>query len=272
MKPGMEAVVISVDEPQLRESLRMVNEQKEPFVFENIIHVNNVVPEFKANNEAFSKLSYEYAMLVGGDFILYEDAVQKAWDHMGESVEDKKIMEWNFGLDDTFLKRVICCCTVIRSEIFANGDYLLSNTLKNDTERGRKLFKLGYKRVKFFKKGITLGTHFHEPTVEQVAVRFYIRGVKCRNNERVKRRERRRFRDLYNMTKEEKYRIALFALEYGINRGEYNTSHNKAVDSRVADVVKSLWRQFQEWMDKQNTITTHKTLSSFLLEKEAQWI
>ena len=64
----MEALIVSVDEPQLERCLESVRNQTVPF--SRIVHINGVVPQHRAIRKGIRKTSDEWVMKIDGDMIL----------------------------------------------------------------------------------------------------------------------------------------------------------------------------------------------------------
>ena len=100
MKKGIEAVIKSVDEPQLQRCIEAVEDQTIPF--DKVYHVNNVSPEYRAHNQALAQLEYEYVMVINGDTILDHTAVCKFWS-LKKQYRRHRIWGFGFGLRDEFI-------------------------------------------------------------------------------------------------------------------------------------------------------------------------
>jgi hypothetical protein len=237
MKPGLEAVIISVNEPQLTRCLESVNKQNIPF--QKISHYNGIVPEYEAHNIAVKNLEYEWAMFIGGDFILDVNASQ-LWDRYFQDYKrEDNISEFNFGLRDPFIQKVICCCTVARSEAFQR--YPFENSLANDTINGSKMKRDGWERIKLFRQKVTVGTHFEDPDEFQVFRRFYARGVKAGliKKKEVLNRYCTRFHRLKEKTGDVLYETAIRAMEIGYRKKLYPSSHDIRFERQLFEGVKN---------------------------------
>lgn len=225
----IDAFVISVDEPQLEECLNRVHSQSIPF--NSVIHVNNVVPEHEAHNQAMKQLTAEWAMGIGGDFHIVPEAHEASLSYI-EQIEDINVIGIMFGLYDSFLKRNICCCSVIKTKIYKN--FLYKDTIKNDTEAGKFLHKKGGISIRKW-KNVIMGTHFSNPTDKQVFCRFYVRGVKAAmaSSNKAYAKNSLELGKLWFKTNDRQYKIAIKALNLGYKNKDYSGSHNKNIDNEL---------------------------------------
>lgn len=226
LKPGIECVVKSVDEPQLERGLKAVYGQTIPFA--RVTHINNVSPEVKAHNMALEALVHEWSLWVDGDVILYKNAhelVIEAMKNYGA------FTEYGFGLFDSFLQRVICCCPVRNTQF--HSEFRYKDVLSNDTECAERMETQGWTYCRLWKKGVVVGTHFDNPSSFQVFRRFYGRGTKAIGKHKPIGRYRRELRQLFNETGDVRYRLALEAFNYALEKNDYPTSKDVDFERKV---------------------------------------
>lgn len=225
---NIEALVISTDEPQLNACLASVDNQTVPF--SRIIHVNNVVPEYLAFNQAMSQTKEQWALNINGDMILHPYAVKMILMHM-ES--DDNIYGYFFFLWDAFLECVIGYICLLNTKAFKSMPH--ENVLRDDYTTNVKLRRQGWvdKRID---RDILLGSHFKDPDEFQVFRRFFIHGCKYANNYGVKKR----MMFLRKTTNNPLYWVGINAIKFAKTKGPYPTSHNLEYDWEMYNEFKSL--------------------------------
>ena len=224
----IEAMIISCAEPQVEKCVRSVREQTIPF--SKIVHVDGVYPESDAINHGWSQTSDEWVMKIDGDFILYPDAVELALKYMDR--DDERISTYSFGLYDEFMKSPLCGCAVYRRYL-AVKEFIYPNLLADDVWLGDRLKRRGWKRKKPYVEGICIGTHFQDPDDFQIFRRFYATGVK-----HGRRRTWRHLRTLSRHTRDQRYSLAIQALDFGTEKRYYPTSHNIEFDRKIYEEFK----------------------------------
>jgi hypothetical protein len=232
MRPGIECIVKSANEPQLDRVLEAVSNQTLPFA--RVTHINGVSPEVEAHNKALAMLEYKWSLWVDGDVILNKNAHSVVAGLMGKA---KKFTEYGFGLNDTFLQRVVCCCAVRKSRFHQRFPY--KDILSNDTECARRMVKAGWLYKKYWRQGIVIGTHFDDPSEFQVFRRFYGRGHKAIKRPRAIKRYNRELKDLFMRTGDQRYKLALKAFNYAIESDNYPTSKDVLFERKV----------YEQWMN-----------------------
>ena len=226
-KPGIEAVVVSIGEPQERRCLEAINSQVQPF--ERITHIKNVKPLFKAHNQGLAALEHEYAIFCAGDMTLYRNAtviaVAQIAKHGGED-----IFVYKFALFDTFLNCTISCCRMYQSDVAQK--FPRRNVLREDVEADERALKAGYKRIQLVKERVVVGTHFDEPDEFQAFRRFFVEGVK-RGDHRKGQKLLMRLKELRDATDDDRkkylYKVAIDGFMQGCG-GAYPASHNVDYD------------------------------------------
>lgn len=205
---NMDILITSVDQPQLDKCLESVKNQTVPF--HKVVHINNVVPEIKAFQEGLKEISSKWFMRIGGDFVLYDNAVEMVSKRIGKYSRLLKLGVGTFALHDLFLDLIICGCSVYNTE--AVRSIRLKNNLRSDIWIDQYLRRKGWGTYKWCKtRGVmVVGTHFDNPTDFQIFTRFYAQGVKDNIGW------------ISNFTKklngsadDSKYLLAIKAIEYG---------------------------------------------------------
>lgn len=218
------ALIISVNEPQLERCLESVHNQTVPF--SNITHINNIIPESVAFNTGFKAVTDELVMKIDGDFILYNNAVETAISLIPE--EDPTVYVYNFRVYDAFFRGAIRGIGVMRYSVCRNSRY--PNMLSNDVWFGKKMSRLG-----FVKKNLApiIATHFEDADEFQIFRRLYCQGVKYgyRYTGKVLNKLRRD-------TGDHVYDFALKALDFGVKKKHYPTSHNVDFDRKMFEEFK----------------------------------
>lgn len=217
MKIG--ALIISVNEPQLERCLESVRNQTVPF--SNITHINNIIPESVAFNTGLKTVTDELVMKIDGDFILYNSAVETAMSLIPE--EDPTVYVYNFRVYDAFFKGNIRGIGIMRCSVCRKVRY--PNMLSDDLWFGKKMTRLG-----FIKKNCApvIATHFEDADEFQIFRRLYCQGVKYGH-----RYTRKVLKQLYRNTGDPVYDFSLRALDFGVRKKYYPTSHNVDFDRKM---------------------------------------
>ncbi len=227
----IDACIRSVGEPQAERCLESVRSQVVPFT--NIIHVDGIVPEVESLKALLNQVKSDWMMLIDGDMILYDYAVIIAQDHIGRGKDDS-VVEYQFGLYDQFIKRVINSCRV--SKVKAIKSAKLKDWMGCDLNIVRTMEDKGMKCIKLWKSKIpvVIGTHFDNPDDFQIFARYYHAGVLRTPN------TMGLLSGLYESTKDMKYNFAMKALVYGLNKKykEYPGSRDMNYDRREFEKFK----------------------------------
>ena len=226
----MEALVLSVNEPQLEGCLESLKNQTIPFT--NIIHINGVCPQSEAYNRGIDLIKEDWFALLDGDMTLYPDAVKAAMECINNG--RGKIYSYSFRLYDYFLKTPIVGVSFCYSPAYKGK--VMDNHLFNDRLLGDKIKGEGWKRV--IEKSL-VGTHFDSPTEFQIFSRFYTSGVKYRYLLRPA------LEDLFDKTGSPMYSLAIKSLDFsGINGGRrsYRSSHNVELDKAIFEKFKNYYQ------------------------------
>jgi len=230
----IEALIISCQEPQLPRCLESVYNQDTPF--KNIIHVDNVIPEAEAFKQGLSQLTGEWVMIVNGDMILYPNASSQAEVQIWID-ENEKVSEFQYGLYDPFVERVINSCSVYKVEPLVKEGR--SDTLRNDLWASRNIMKDGWIRRSLFTgpNPIVIGTHCEHMDDFQIFRRFFTVGVKGNGY------PKKVVEKLYRRTRDRKYELAIRAIEFGYKNKFYPGSHNIEFDRKM-------YEKFNEDIDR----------------------
>jgi len=217
---NVEAIVISTDEPQLPRCVESVATQTIPF--SKVTHINNVVPEHVAFNYAMKIATEEWAMMLGGDFILYPHALALFID--AAECNTPKTFLHTFRLWDGIVGRNVPSVAVLKPDVMRI--HRNRNLIRDDWEAIHRLQEMGWERVDH--KHLIAGTHCENPSDFQIFNRFFIAAIKF--GEKTIEHSLNRVRAYLG---EEKYRIALDAVGYGREVGRYPGSHNANFDKEV---------------------------------------
>jgi GT2 family glycosyltransferase len=225
----LDAMVISIGEPQLDRCLESVKNQTVPF--SNIIHLDGVVPNSKAFNQGIRMVKEEWAMHIGGDMILYPNAVEIAMRYVDRSGHDE-ICGYCFEIDDTFLRCRIGFISVLRTVAFKDVTFL--DTAFDDRKMSWRLREKGWR---FRKPKHSLGTHFDCPNRFQIFCRFYFHACKFNDDNSY---VRKRMEELYEKSTDGRYLVGLAALDFAKIHPKYPGSPNLAFN-------REMFREFEKW-------------------------
>lgn len=224
----IEALLISVDEPQLERCLESIKNQTVPF--SNLVHINNIQPYSSAYNEGISKLKDDWFTVINGDHILHLNAVEKITSKIKENNEPK-IVGHLYCILDTFLNIEWGGIGTFKTDVVSK--YRFHNRLDAERIVGRRLFKHGFimKRHEGY-----LGTHFDSPDEFEVYRRFYIVGLKFKGVE--VERFYQNVDSLYKSTGNNLYLIAMKAILFAGKKKEYPGSYNLDFDLKMYEKFK----------------------------------
>ena len=165
----IDAMITSVDDPQLPRCVEAVGSQTIPF--SHVVHNNNVCPMNRAFQLGFSQTTGDWVVSVDGDMILDKNALERMRGIIDGSTD---VSGYYFGLIDTFLQ-----CGIGYLSVF-NGHLYRKQAIPDhpvwDSKLVRRLTREGWRQVKLFH--VRLGTHFDNPDEYQVFKRFYIHGFR----------------------------------------------------------------------------------------------
>lgn len=219
----IEALLTSVDEPQLDRCLRSINEQTVPF--SNIVHINNVFPYSKAYNRGLSQVKDKWFMTIGGDFILDPDAVEKVTKGIEED-GDVKTVGHLYGIYDTFLHMDWNGVGTFRTDVAKSIPF--RDRLDCERILGKKLNRMGW----ILRRGEgNLATHFDSPDEFQVFRRFYVYGLKYNGN--VVSDIGANLDKLFEKTGNPLYKVAIKAIAFSGKKRTYPGSHNINFDRKT---------------------------------------
>lgn len=219
----IEALLLSVDEPQLNRCLKSMNEQTIPF--SNIVHINNVVPQSEAYNRGLSLLRDDWFVLTAGDVCLYPDAVNQCVQAL-ETTSNDKIVGHSFLLYDSFLELNWGGISIFRRDVYQTMPIM--NRLSNDRSLGRKLDSRGWMGKRHL---ITIGVHFDSPDEYQVFRRFYVVGLKY--NGKAITDMGTNLNKILERTGNSLYKTALKAMEFASEKRTYPGSHNVEFEKKM---------------------------------------
>ncbi len=225
----IEAMITSVDEPQLDRCLESVRNQTVPF--SNVVHINGVVPIASAFNQGVKKVTDEWFMCIGGDFILYPNAVEVAKKYVDRPFHDE-ICGYCFGVKDTFLECKTGFCCVYRASVFKSE--IFQDTIFEDRKMPWRLRNEGWR---FRKPREIFATHFDNPSEFQVFGRFYFHTNKFNDDNSY---VRTRMSELLANTGNPLYQVGIDALDFAKLRHIYPGSPN-------LDFNKKMYEEFKEY-------------------------
>ncbi len=211
----IEAMIISVDEPQLDRCLESVRSQKIPF--SNIVHINGVIPIANAFNQGIEKVVDEWLMFIGGDIILYPNAVEIAMRYVDREFHDE-ICGYCFAIQDTFLNCKTGFCSVFRTSAYKSE--IFRDTMFEDRHMPWRLRKKGWR---FRKPHDIIATHFDNPDGFQVFCRFYFHANKFNDDNSYVRNT---MNELLKETGNPLYQIGINALDFAKVKRIYPGSPN----------------------------------------------
>jgi len=235
----VEALLLSVDEPQLSRCLESMHNQTVPFT--NIVHINNVVPQSEAYNQGIRQLTDRWFVHTAGDVCLSLDAVEQCVKVI-EDNNDEKVAGHLFSLWDSFLKLDWGGIGVFKTDVYRK--FRIRNRLANDRILGKRMDRRGWT----FKRhnGIYLGTHFDSPDEYQVFRRFFVAGLKY-NGKRLSEMNET-LENLYHKTNDLLYLTAKRAIEFAAYKhGLYPGSHN-------IEFEREMWEEFNAIQEKRTSI------------------
>ena len=224
----IEALITSVDDPQLDRCLESVKGQTVPFW--NIIHINNICPSCMAWEAGKKKLTGDWVMHIGGDMILHEDALERIIKYMEHDNSDK-ISGYYFGLYDTFLDCEIGFIGVLRTSLYK--DITFRNNLFCDGEVVNMLRHQGWVTPKLL--SFMVGTHFDQPDEFQVFKRCYIHGLRFRDHRSLKGR----LTELFNKTGNPLYQLGIKAIGFAQAENLYPGGHNVEFEKKMFEKFKN---------------------------------
>jgi len=231
---SVDALLVSMNEPQLDACLQSISEQTVPF--SKLIRVTNVIPESAAFNQGIKQVTGDWVMHIGGDFILYKNAVEIATDNINKDA-DNKIGIYTYGVYSSFLKRDIVGCHLYRRIAMEGMQALNSIVSDRKLQRNIKDRGWGYSDL----RDVIIADHFRDPSEFQVFSRFYAKASKVDH-----RMYHRWLMGLAATDGNPLYHLALEAFEFGRHKMNYPTSHN-------ADFDRAMYDEFKEWRKNENT-------------------
>lgn len=223
----VEALLLSVDEPQLKRSLESISNQTVPFT--NLVHINGIFPQSVAYNRGVSLIKDEWFMFIGGDMCLYPNAVAHGIIKIGENGNDK-VCGHIFKVYDTFIQANLGV-GFYRTEVLRS--FKIRDRLCNDRKLGTELKQNGWIEKKH---GEALGTHFDKPDEFQVFRRFFILALKFTG--RFIETTRSQLLELEKNTGDLLYGLGVKAIDFGMVNRNYPGSHNINFDRKMFEEFK----------------------------------
>lgn len=228
----IDALVISVGEPQLERCLESVRKQTLPF--NKITHLDSVIPESEGFKRGINMIQNEWVMKIDGDMILNKNAVEIATKTIEEN-GNNHVCGYYFGLHDTFLNVDMGFCGALRTKLYQSVSEKRRDRLSEDRETINELRKLGWIAKKLLRKGVIIGTHFDNPDEFQVFRRFYCSGVRANDNTF----EINQMTKLLEETKNPLYSLAIEAIKFAKKKNRYY------IGSRNLDFDRQLFGEFK---------------------------
>jgi len=226
---NIDALIISVDDPQLEKCLYAVKYQTVPF--SNIVHLNNVCPMHEAFNQGMAKTAADWVMFIGGDMILDLNAVGRIAQYIEKDAMEHVSGYW-FGLLDTFFDCRIGFIGVLYGPLYRTIKYWDSSICDLiTTQRLRREGWIVKKNLRF-----VVGTHFDSPNEEQVFKRCYIHGIRFPYHKSLEPK----LLEMFNKTQDPLYLLGIDAINYAREKKYYPGSHNIEFDKRNYEEWKRL--------------------------------
>ena len=221
----IEALIISIDEPQAGNCLKSVNRQTIPF--SNVIHIEDTTITYTgAYNHGISLLKGDWFLNLNGDICLYPDAVEKCVKAI-EGCNDNKVIGHLFEFYDTFLETRQSGMGLFRTDAIKSTP--MRERLCGDVRQGKELYGKGWI---FKRQPNILGIHFNYPDEFQVFRRFYVSGLKY--NHTALSVMSQDLQKLFQKTDNPLYEIALKAMEFsGKKNGFYPGAHDINFDRKM---------------------------------------
>lgn len=157
----IDALITSVDDPQLPRCLEAVKNQTVPF--SKIVHLHNVCPHHEAVNRGLPQTSADWVMYIGGDMILDLNANERIMEYMRTTMGDN-VCGYYFGLWDTFLDCKIGYLGVFKGPLYRGLKF--PDIYNCDAVVVRALRNRGWRTIK--NVNFIVGTHFDQPDEYQV--------------------------------------------------------------------------------------------------------
>jgi len=248
----IEAMITSVDEPQLDRCLESVNYQTVPF--SNVVHINGVVPIANAFNQGVEKVTDEWFMFIGGDFILYPNAVEITMKYVNRDFHEE-ICGYCFGIRDTFLECNTGFCSVYRTSAYKPE--IFQDTMSDDRDMPWRLRSKGWR---FRKPRDIIATHFDNPSEFQVFSRFYFHANKFNDDNSY---VRIRMNELLVNTGNPLYQIGINALDFAKLRHIYQGSPNLDFNKKMYKEFKEYYENFHRYSSPQQSQGSIKADQAF---------
>ena len=232
----IEALIISVDEPQLERCLGSVYEQTIPF--SKVIHINDSsIPCHEGYNRGITMLLDEWFLLVNGDVILKNYAVEKCKEVI-EGEIDEKVIAHLFGVKDVFMDAPLMGgIGLFKTSVLKSYPY--PNRLDADRQMGKKLDSHGW--IMRQHRETILATHFDSPDEFQVFRKFYVSGMKY--DSRVVSQMINDLEKLSKRTRNSLYLLAMEAMNFGIGKKGYPGSKNVEYEKKMYEEFNAIQKK-----------------------------
>lgn len=226
----VDVVVTSMNEPQLDRCLEALRNQTYPFY--RIININGVIPFSDAYNRILDSVKTEWYVPTAGDVIYDKNALEQVMWFKDRKPGDK-CCSYCMYTWDPFLEIKCGFMCLQRTSAFvphrASNNYNLDRkTMRNIRSQGWFLRK--YDRI--------VGTHFLDPDEYQVFHRFMI--LAGRDGMGSYNSCKEICTRLYERDHNPLHALALDALEFGLQKGNYPDSINDNYNRKM-------YEEFKEW-------------------------
>jgi len=225
----IDAMIISVQEPQLKRCVEAVRNQTVPF--DTTYHLDSIIPESEAFKRGMKLVAGKWVMKIDGDMVLYPDAVEIVTAYVNRN--DMGVCGYYFGLHDTFLDLNMGYCGVLRTNLYQSVAGERRNRLSEERKTIDILRKKGWVAKKTLK--VIVGTHFDKPDEFQVFRKFYCTGVRENDNSF----NLNRLNQLREKTGDPLYSLALDAISFAKTKNRYYPG------SRNIEFDRKLYEEFK---------------------------
>jgi len=207
----VEAVITTIGEPQTDECHKALQSQIVPF--EKITVLKNVSPNSEAHNQGLEQATCNWCLFVDADMILNQGLLSLFKENMGAG---NRVYSYVYQLWDSFLKVKIKGIRLYNPKIAKKFPY--KNIIGTDRIARNEAREKGFLEIDY--KKIVIGTHFLNPSDEQVYKRFLMRGIKEKHHlsgkEYVPVTLANTLKKLFEETKNKQYLLAITAFQDGM--------------------------------------------------------
>ena len=206
-----EAVITTIGEPQTDECYKALRHQVVPF--EKVTVLKNVSPNSEAHNQGLEQATCDWCLFVDADMILNQDLIPLFKKHMEAG---NHVYSYVYRLWDSFLKVKIKGVRLYNPKVARRFPY--KNIIGTDRIARNEAARRGFPEIDYGK--IIIGTHFSNPSGEQVYKRFLMRGIKEKHHlsgkEYVPVTLANTLKKLFEETKNKQYLLAITAFQDGM--------------------------------------------------------